>query len=67
MVSLVGPQHGRIYYACMDGLEMVIRQSSLFSFEKRETAPWDFFARILLSNPLQEDEKGELSVPPVNL
>ncbi|CRG83186.1 hypothetical protein PISL3812_00536 [Talaromyces islandicus] len=43
MVSLVGLQNGCIYYACMDGLDVVIRQSSLFSFEKRETAPWDFF------------------------
>ncbi|QKX64284.1 uncharacterized protein TRUGW13939_11457 [Talaromyces rugulosus] len=63
MVSLVGPQHGRIYYACMDGFDVVIRQSPLFSFEKRETAPWDFFARILLSYPLHEGDKGRLSVP----
>jgi hypothetical protein len=64
MVSLVGPQHGRIYYACMDRFNVVIRQSPLFSFEKRETGPWDFFAKILLSYPLQEDNQGRLSVPP---
>jgi hypothetical protein len=50
----------------MDGLDVVIRQSSLYNFEKRETAPWDLFSRILLSQPLLEDEQGRLSVPQVN-
>ncbi|KAH8702028.1 hypothetical protein BGW36DRAFT_372069, partial [Talaromyces proteolyticus] len=57
MISLVGPQHARIYYACMDGSELIVRQSSLFSFEKRETAPLDYFARFLSSEPLKEDKK----------
>ncbi|CRG85498.1 hypothetical protein PISL3812_02552 [Talaromyces islandicus] len=39
MVSVVGPQHGRIFFACMDGRDVVIRQSQLYSFEKREAAP----------------------------
>lgn len=34
MVSCVPPQHARIYYACMDGLEVVMRQSVLFSFRR---------------------------------
>jgi hypothetical protein len=63
MVSVVGPQHARILYACMDGRDMVIRQSKLYSFEKRLAAPWDLFARILLSSPLLEDENGGLIGP----
>jgi hypothetical protein len=54
MVSLVGPQHARIYYACMDGSDVVVRQSRLYSFEKRETAPLDYFASFLASTPLEE-------------
>jgi hypothetical protein len=44
----------------MDGRDIVIRQSQLYSFEKRLAAPWDLFARILLSSPLLEDENGGL-------
>ncbi|OJJ32421.1 hypothetical protein ASPWEDRAFT_44534 [Aspergillus wentii DTO 134E9] len=51
MTSFLGPQHGRIFYACMDGEKLIIRQSRLYSFEKKESAPWDFFSRILLSSP----------------
>lgn len=57
MVSCVRPQHARIYHACMDGMEVVIRQSKLFSFEKGENAPCDYFARILASRRLEEDDK----------
>lgn len=58
MLSCVAPQHARIYYACMDGmdgLEVANRQSKLFSFEKGENAPCDYFARILASRRLEED------------
>ncbi|RJE22652.1 hypothetical protein PHISCL_04996 [Aspergillus sclerotialis] len=54
MASLLGPQHARLFYACMDNDQLVIRQSKLFSFEKGATAPWDFFACWLLSRPLPE-------------
>ncbi|XHF96618.1 hypothetical protein AWENTII_000241 [Aspergillus wentii] len=53
-ISLFGPQHGRILYACLDGEALVIRQSPIYSFEKRDTAPWDFFMRMLLSFPVEE-------------
>jgi hypothetical protein len=65
MVSAVGPQLGFFFHACMDGRDVVIRQSPLYSFEKRETAHWDFFSRILLSSPLLEDENDGLIAPHV--
>jgi hypothetical protein len=54
MISLLGPQHGRLFYACMNDGDLVIRQSRLFSFEKKATAPWDFFTRVIISRPLKE-------------
>jgi hypothetical protein len=54
LVSLLGSQHGRLFYACMDGQTLVIRQSKLYSFEKKDTAPWEFFSRLILSAPLKE-------------
>ncbi|PKY01541.1 hypothetical protein P168DRAFT_51307 [Aspergillus campestris IBT 28561] len=55
ILSFVGPQHGRLFYACMDGERLVIRQSKNYSFEKTDTALWDFFARFLMSRPMEED------------
>ncbi|RDW76673.1 uncharacterized protein DSM5745_06665 [Aspergillus mulundensis] len=55
MASLVGPQHGRLYYACMDGLDIVIRQSKLYSFEKKDDALLNFFSCFLLSEPIARD------------
>lgn len=51
LLSYVGPQHGRIIYAYMDRHRLVICQSRLYSFEKRETAPVELFTRLLLSRP----------------
>lgn len=53
MVSCVAPCHARIYYACMDGSDVVIRQSRLFNFEKGQKAPFDLFARFLASRRLE--------------
>lgn len=55
LLSYVGRQHGRFFYASMNGSEMIIRQSKLYSFENRGNAPLDLFTRILLSCPLQPD------------
>lgn len=55
--SFLGPEHGRIFYACMSGEQLVIRQSKLFKEEKSalfDRALFDLFARVLLSRPLQE-------------
>lgn len=52
MVSVVGPQHARIYYACMDFPDLVVRQSRLYSFEGGVNAPLDYFAHILESHPI---------------
>lgn len=61
MLSFVGPQHGRIFYACMDGQKLVIRQSDLCSFERTDHAFFDLFSRLLLSKPLKEDQVVESS------
>ncbi|OJJ51357.1 hypothetical protein ASPZODRAFT_163206 [Penicilliopsis zonata CBS 506.65] len=52
MLSYVGPQHGRLFYAYMDGKQLIIQQSKLYGFEKKSTAPVELFARMLLSRPL---------------
>ncbi|PYH94311.1 hypothetical protein BO71DRAFT_398986 [Aspergillus ellipticus CBS 707.79] len=52
LLSYVGPQHGRVLYAAMDGDRLVIRQSKLYSFEKEVTAPIGLFGRLLPSKPL---------------
>lgn len=54
MVSIVGPQHARIYYACMSGRQLIIRQSRLYSFMEEVMAPLHLFACMLLSHPLTE-------------
>lgn len=55
LLSYVGRQNGRFFYASMKGSEMIIRQSRLYSFESRGNAPLNLFAGILLSHPLQPD------------
>ncbi|KAI9038873.1 uncharacterized protein KD926_010206 [Aspergillus affinis] len=52
LLSFLRPQHGRVFYACMDDDELVIRQSRLYSFERLATAPFDLFTRLFLSQPL---------------
>ncbi|KAF9886490.1 hypothetical protein FE257_011397 [Aspergillus nanangensis] len=53
MASLFGPQHGRLIYAMVEGGRLVIHQSRIYSFEKEATAPFDLFARWLLSAPAE--------------
>ncbi|GLB16446.1 hypothetical protein AtubIFM61612_006294 [Aspergillus tubingensis] len=52
LVSCVLPQHARLFMACMSQRKLVIRQSKLYSFERKEEAPVDLFARVYLSKPL---------------
>ncbi|GAQ47654.1 hypothetical protein AtubIFM54640_010192 [Aspergillus tubingensis] len=52
MVSCVLPQHARLFMACMSQRKLVIRQSKLYSFEWKDEAPVDLFARVFLSKPL---------------
>ncbi|QKX58321.1 uncharacterized protein TRUGW13939_05443 [Talaromyces rugulosus] len=54
MVSVVRPQHARIFYTCMDGEDLVIRQSELYSLEQKNDRTLDFLSRFLLSSPLDE-------------
>ncbi|PKY00582.1 hypothetical protein P168DRAFT_285258 [Aspergillus campestris IBT 28561] len=63
LLSFVGPQHGRLFYACMDRRRLVIRQSRLYSFEDNATAPLDLFARMFLSRPLHEDARTSSTSP----
>ncbi|PWY81020.1 hypothetical protein BO83DRAFT_305229 [Aspergillus eucalypticola CBS 122712] len=52
MVSCVLPQHARLFMACMSQRKLVIRQSKLYSFEWKDEAPVDLFARVYSSKPL---------------
>lgn len=54
LLSYVRPQHGRLFCASLNRRQLVIRQSKLYSFEKRATAPLDFFSQMLLSQPIQQ-------------
>ncbi|KAL2811729.1 hypothetical protein BDW59DRAFT_155481 [Aspergillus cavernicola] len=54
MVSLVGPHHVRVLYACMDGLRLVIRMSQLYDIDIDVDGLMNFIARVLLSHPLRE-------------
>ncbi|GKZ75898.1 hypothetical protein AnigIFM56816_003356 [Aspergillus niger] len=54
MVSCVMPQHARLFMACMSQRKkLIIRQSKLYSFERKNEAPVDLFARLFLSKPLE--------------
>ena len=60
MVSIVGMQHARISYACMDGLKIVIRQSKKYNLLKKDEETLNFLSSILLSSPLEDDQLAEL-------
>jgi hypothetical protein len=57
MLSYIGPQHGRYFYACMDKDTLVIRQSELFDFRKLNIAHFDKFTELLLSQPEERVEE----------
>ncbi|KAL5338925.1 hypothetical protein BJX70DRAFT_398125 [Aspergillus crustosus] len=58
MVSLVGEQHARILYACLDSgpqnSPLVIRMSEIYNFIDGNTAPLTLIGCALLSRPLME-------------
>lgn len=54
MLSYVGPQHGRYFYACMNKSTLLIWQSKLFDFTKLVPAQFDVFTNLLLSQPSDE-------------
>ncbi|KAL3481969.1 hypothetical protein BJX99DRAFT_217896 [Aspergillus californicus] len=53
MVSLVGPHHVRIIYACMDGLRLSIRVSGCHEIQATDDM-MSKIAAVLLSSPLVE-------------
>ncbi|KAL2862228.1 uncharacterized protein BJX67DRAFT_366843 [Aspergillus lucknowensis] len=54
MVSLIGPQHVRVIYACMDGLKLCVRMSELTRIEPTNELLFRNIASVLLSIPLVE-------------
>ncbi|GAM40276.1 hypothetical protein TCE0_038r12506 [Talaromyces pinophilus] len=54
MISVIPPSHVRVYYACMNGSELPIRQTPTWSLEKRNDDLLDFSASCLLSSPVEE-------------
>ena len=57
LFSFVLPQHARILTACIVQEKLVIRQSKLYSFEWKKSAPIEFF-----SSPLPEPSFGDPGV-----
>lgn len=54
MVSLVGPQHARFIYACMDGMTLSIRMSQCRAMGTDSETVMRDIAGVLLSYPLEE-------------
>ncbi|OJJ94847.1 hypothetical protein ASPACDRAFT_1860536 [Aspergillus aculeatus ATCC 16872] len=52
LISAVGPRNARIIYGCMEGRQLVVRQSRLYSFARGEEAPVELFAALRLSRPV---------------
>jgi len=42
LLSYIGPQHGRLFCASLDGKQFVTKQSRIYSFETRAIAPLEF-------------------------
>ncbi|KAJ9203900.1 hypothetical protein DTO166G4_6874 [Paecilomyces variotii] len=61
MLSFLGPQHARVFYARMNGKELIIGQSKLYSFERKNVANIELFARLLLSTPISLEEWQRIS------
>ncbi|OJZ89301.1 hypothetical protein ASPFODRAFT_58037 [Aspergillus luchuensis CBS 106.47] len=55
LLSFPGPQNFRYFHVCMRGTRMLILQSKLYSFEKKETAPIELLVRLAMSQPLSEN------------
>ncbi|KAJ9197747.1 hypothetical protein DTO164E3_5601 [Paecilomyces variotii] len=56
MLSFLGPQHARVFYARIKDDEVIIGQSKLYSFERKDNANIELFARLLLSAPARRWE-----------
>ncbi|RWQ95356.1 hypothetical protein C8Q69DRAFT_444274 [Paecilomyces variotii] len=56
MLSFLGPQHARVFYARIKDDEVIIGQSKLYSFERKDNANIELFARLLLSAPARSME-----------
>ncbi|OJJ75367.1 hypothetical protein ASPBRDRAFT_101824, partial [Aspergillus brasiliensis CBS 101740] len=52
LLSFVGPQHARILCASMNGKQLIIRMSKIYSFEREEDAPIDLFMSWLFARPV---------------
>lgn len=63
MVSLVGPQHYRFIYACMDGSKLYIKMSPCHKIVPENEATLHGIAGVLLSDPLVEDPEHRRETP----
>lgn len=61
MISLSGPQHGRITQGCFDRSGILqLRISKLYSFETEKEAPFDLFLRFLANTPKEHPEENDV-------
>lgn len=54
MLSFLHNHYARIFYAQMEGRNLMIRQSRLYSFQTRDDTIVELFVRFLLSSPVFE-------------
>ena len=53
MLSFMGEQHGRIIHGCCDGTNLTFHVSKLYSFKRKDDAPWELFIRLFLATPVR--------------
>ena len=54
MISVIAPSPVRVYHACMNDSELLIRQTPTWSLEKRNDDLLDFLASCLPSSSVEE-------------
>ncbi|KAN0079782.1 hypothetical protein V8E54_004996 [Elaphomyces granulatus] len=52
MLSFMGEQHGRIIHGCCDGTNLTFHVSKLYSFKRKDDAPWELFIRLSSATPV---------------
>lgn len=52
LLSYVGPQHARYFYACLNGNTLLIQQSEPFDFRMLDPGTWNFFRSSISESAL---------------
>jgi len=63
----MGQKHGRIIQASLDGENLVLQYSQLWSFEDDDTAPVELFVRYNIGQPVGLERPEERPDPGVQI